>query len=147
MITIYTNMQQSDDRFVLNNDAYFNIITSTLPLDEADRKLIKRIDNAIVIDNVKIQSNYGIGNITDLSTGCKTVLNIKKNPDKIFCIDECGPNALTEIFKLDKTFVCMTFPQNFDWSKCCTICFNADHTKIANNEIEFVKIWRELREA
>lgn len=147
IINVYTTLQDKNDLFVLNNDAYFNIITSTFKFDVTDQKLIRTIDDAVLINNLKIQSNYGIGNITDLSTGCKTVLNIKKNPNKIFCVDESGPNALTEIFKLDDISVCMTFPQNFEWSKSCVICFNNDHLKIANSEIEFDKIWRELREA
>ena len=37
-----------------------------------------------------------------LSTGCKTVLNILYYPDKVFCIKECGDNALEILYNLDE---------------------------------------------
>lgn len=40
-----------------------------------------------------------------LSTGCKTVLNVLYEPDKIFCMKECGDNALKLLYALDDDFV------------------------------------------
>lgn len=37
-----------------------------------------------------------------LSTGCKTVLNVLYFPDKIFCMKECGENALEVLYALDQ---------------------------------------------
>lgn len=36
-----------------------------------------------------------------LSTGCKTVLNIMYHTDKIFCMKECGNNALSILYGLE----------------------------------------------
>ena len=37
-----------------------------------------------------------------LSTGCKTVLNVMYFPYKVFCIKECGDNALEILYGLDE---------------------------------------------
>lgn len=62
------------------------------------------IDNAKLIDKRtgKIETPYGITDIKDLSTGCKTVLNyifMVENPEmysivKAINATECGWNAL-----------------------------------------------------
>jgi hypothetical protein len=38
--------------------------------------------------------------IDKLSAGCKTVLNVMYNPEKVFCMKECGNNALKILFAL-----------------------------------------------
>ena len=39
--------------------------------------------------------------IDKLSAGCKTVLNVLYNPDKVFCLKECGNNALEILYGLE----------------------------------------------
>ena len=36
--------------------------------------------------------------IDRLSAGCKTVLNVLYYPDKVFCLKECGNNALEVLY-------------------------------------------------
>ena len=36
--------------------------------------------------------------VDKLSAGCKTALNVLYNPDKVFCLKECGNNALEILF-------------------------------------------------
>lgn len=40
-----------------------------------------------------------------LSAGCKTVLNVLYYPDKVFCLKECGNNALQILYDLKKGYV------------------------------------------
>lgn len=49
-----------------------------------------------LISKCKIYSRFGeiVLDIDRLSTGCKTVLNVLYFPDEIFCLKECGKNAL-----------------------------------------------------
>ena len=52
---------------------------------------MKNIDNAVMIEGRKIKTPFGYGNLWNLSTGCKTVINILENPDLpvlIFCGEE-----------------------------------------------------------
>ena len=48
------------------------------------------------VGKYKIRSRFDdiIIDIDKLSAGCKTALNVLYNPDKIFCLKECGNNAL-----------------------------------------------------
>lgn len=101
IIRIYTQKDLVSPEFlVLSNDAYFNIKTINDTLTNTDVVAMSRIDNAILIDDAHIQTPYGIGLLHNLSSGCKTILNILHNPQKIFSIDECGPNILDFIFSL-----------------------------------------------
>ena len=40
--------------------------------------------------------------VDKLSTSCKTVLNVLYNPDKVFCLKECGYSALEILYRLEK---------------------------------------------
>ena len=39
--------------------------------------------------------------VSELSTGCKTILNAVFNKDKVFALKECGQNAITYMYNLD----------------------------------------------
>ena len=47
------------------------------------------------------RNKYGLGTIRNLSSGCKTFLNIVKHPDNVVNVEECGPNVLRIIFTMD----------------------------------------------
>lgn len=107
MIRIYTSLKYFESReIIIDNEAFFKNI-STSDLSPEYLALMKTIDKAEFLDvkTGKIETPYGIGNIWDLSTGCKTALNIlylytcNKFPTvKAINITECGVNALEEIF-------------------------------------------------
>ena len=83
------------------NDVFFNKKTVTL-LDERAKEIIRQIDSSEMISSFAIKSRFNgmLLNIDRLSTGCKTVLNILYNPDRVFDIKECGDNALDVIYML-----------------------------------------------
>ena len=47
------------------------------------------------------RNKYGLGTIRNLSSGCKTLLNIVKHPDKVVNVEECGPNVFRIIFTMN----------------------------------------------
>lgn len=105
MITIYKNKKDIPDSmdYIELNDVYFNQNTASV-LDEKAEKIIEEIDGSKQVGKYKIRSRFDdvIIDIDRLSTGCKTVLNILYNPDKVFCLKECGNNALEFVYSLDQ---------------------------------------------
>ena len=85
--------------YVELNDIYFNQNTA-LKLDEKAEKIIEIIDGAKLIGKFKIRSKFNdiVLDVDKLSAGCKTALNVLYNPDKVFCLKECGNNALEILF-------------------------------------------------
>lgn len=105
MITIYKNKDDIPEtmEYVMFNDLFFNQKTSQ-QLDNRAKMYIEGIDHAELISKYKISSRFDgtILNTDKLSTGCKTVLNVLYNPDVVFCIKECGENALELLYGLEQ---------------------------------------------
>ena len=109
MIDIYTEKKESPS-WILKNDLYFNLNTSNEEMTEEDRKLIHQADDAVLTPDKHIETKYGLGTIRNLSSGCKTLLNIVKHPDKVVCVEDCGPNVLKLIFQMDNIKIYMSRP-------------------------------------
>ncbi|MCI8281093.1 MAG: DUF4869 domain-containing protein [Lachnospiraceae bacterium] len=105
MITIFKNRKDipQDMEYVELNDIYFNQNTAR-KLDDRASKVIGIIDGAKLISKYKICSKFNdtVLDVDKLSAGCKTVLNVLYNPDKVFCLKECGNNALEVLYKLEE---------------------------------------------
>ncbi len=103
MITIFKNKNDIPQgmEYVELNDIYFNQNTAA-KLDVKAEEIIEIIDEAKLISKYKIRSKFDdiILDIDKLSAGCKTVLNVLYNPDKVFCLKECGNNALEVLYGL-----------------------------------------------
>ena len=91
MIYIYTEKKDSND-WILQNDLYFNLNTSNEEMSQYEINLIQKVDEAKLTPDKHIETKYGLGTIRNLSSGCKTLLNIVKHPDKVVNVEECGPN-------------------------------------------------------
>ena len=76
--------------------------------------LIQQVDEAKLTPDKHIETKYGLGTIRNLSSGCKTLLNIVKHPDKVVNVEECGPNVLKIIFTMDNIKIYMSRPTLFD---------------------------------
>lgn len=112
MITIYKKKQiPKNMELIVLNDIYFNKFTVSLINDKA-AEIISKIDNSVMLSNYTISSKFdgGVLNIDKLSTGCKTVLNVLYNPDKIFDIRECGDNAIDVLYGLHTGNICCDYP-------------------------------------
>lgn len=105
MITIYKDIKDipPNMEYIELNDVFFNQNTASI-LDERAEKIIEDIDGSKQVGKYKIRSRFDdiILDIDKLSAGCKTVLNILYNPDKVFCLKECGNNALEVVYGLDQ---------------------------------------------
>lgn len=123
LIYIYTYKKEDND-WILKNDLFFNLYTSNQKLTDFDKKAIKDIDNAQVPDDYHIETKYGLGTIRNLSSGCKTYLNIVKNPDKVVSVEECGGNVLEKIFCMNEIHIYMSRPERFFIDESVQICFN-----------------------
>lgn len=125
MIEIYTEKKNSKD-WIIQNDLYFNLNTGNEEMTEKDINIIRKADNAILTPDKHIQTKYGLGTIRNLSSGCKTLLNIIKHPDKVVCLEECGPNILKMIFKMDNIKIYMSRPSFVDVPDDAKIRFNGN---------------------
>jgi hypothetical protein len=103
MITIFKNKSDipHNMEYVELNDIYFNQNTASM-LDDKAKTIIASIDESELISKYKMRSRFDdITLDTDkLSAGCKTVLNVMYNPEKVFCMKECGNNALKILYVL-----------------------------------------------
>ena len=109
MIDIYTEKLNSND-WILQNDLYFNLNTSNEEMSQKEVDLIRQIDGAKLTPDKHIETKYGLGTIRNLSSGCKTLLNIVKHSDKVVNVEECGPNVLKIIFTMDNIKICQDQP-------------------------------------
>lgn len=141
MITIFKNKKDIPHtmEYVELNDIFFNKQT-VLKLDEQAEKIIEQIDGAKLITKFKIESRFnGVTlDIDCLSTGCKTVLNVLYFPDKVFCLKECGENALEILYHLEKGCVYSDYAIiPFEMGQVCVI---------AHKDSRIIEDYEELKE-
>ena len=123
MIDIYTNKIDSKD-WILQNDLYFNLNTGNEEMSQKEIDLIWQIDEAKLTPDKHIETKYGLGTIRNLSSGCKTLINIVKHPDKVVNVEECGPNVLKIIFAMENIKIYMSRPSLADIPDDAIIRFN-----------------------
>lgn len=123
MIDIYTNKINSKD-WILQNDLYFNLNTGNEEMSQKEIDLIWQIDEAKLTPDKHIETKYGLGTIRNLSSGCKTLINIVKHPDKVVSVEECGPNVLRIIFTMENIKIYMPRPTLLDIPDNAKIRFN-----------------------
>ena len=76
--------------------------------------------------------------VDHLSTGCKTVLNVLYFPDKVFCMKECGENALEKLYSLQRGLV---------YSDYAIIPFDMNEVKvISGRTVKIIDSYEELKE-
>lgn len=108
-INIFTSYDKFDDSLVLaDNDIFFNEYVKSSEFEDIDNEILKKIDEAEVIDIVMdtIKTKRGVCSLNDISTGCKTVLNYlylcrnREHGYEALDITYCGANALEELFRV-----------------------------------------------
>lgn len=126
MLTIYKNKKDipTDKEYVELNDLFFNMNTSFL-LDDRAKVIIRDVDSSAMISRYKIRSRFNgdVLNTDKLSTSCKTVLNVMYYPDKVFCLKECGEEAVEILFAFEKGAVYSDYamiPFDFDKVEVCS---------------------------
>ena len=141
MITIFKNKLDipNDMEYIELNDLFFNQNTAVL-IDKRAEKFIETIDDAKLIGKYKILSRFDdvAIDIDRLSSGCKTVLNVLYYPDKVFCLKECGNNALEILYHLEKGYV---------YSEYALIPFTIDSVMVETRSMKkIISDYEELKE-
>lgn len=141
MITIFKNKKDIplNKEYIELNDIFFNQNTAT-KLDDAAAKYIQMIDGSELLSKYKIRSRFEdiILNTDQISTGCKTVLNILYFPNKVFCLKECGNNALEILYGFEDGYV---------YSDYAMIPFNMERVKVQTSRgCKEIKDYEELKE-
>ena len=140
MITIFKNKKDIPDdmHYVELKDVYFNQNTVSV-LDDRAGAIVEKIDASRLIGKYKIESKFnGVTlDIDCLSTGCKTVLNVLYFPEKVFCLKECGDNALEVLYSLEAGTV---------YSDYAIIPFDMDKVKVSDkNGTRIISDYEELK--
>lgn len=141
MITIFKNKLDipNNMEYIELNDLFFNQNTTAL-IDRRAEKFIETIDGAKLIGKYKILSKFDdvAIDIDKLSAGCKTVLNVLYYPDKVFCLKECGNNALEILYNLEKGYV---------YSEYALIPFTMDSVMVQTRSMKkIISDYEELKE-
>ena len=141
MITLFKIKKDIPDdmHYVELKDVYFNQNTVSV-LDDRAGAIVEKIDASRLIGKYKIESKFnGVTlDIDCLSTGCKTVLNVLYFPEKVFCLKECGDNALEVLYSLEAGTV---------YSDYAIIPFDMDKVKVSDkNGTRIISDYEELKE-
>lgn len=141
MITIFKNKRDipGDMDYVELNDLFFNQNTVS-KLDDRANAIVEKIDASKLIGKYKMESKFnGVTlDIDCLSTGCKTVLNVMYFPNMVFCMKECGDNALEVLYGLETGAV---------YSDYAIIPFDMETVKVSDkNEVRVISDYEELKE-
>lgn len=114
-------------------------------MSQKEIDLIQQVDEAKLTPDKHIETKYGLGTIRNLSSGCKTLLNIVKHPDKVVNVEECGPNVLRIIFTMDNIKIFMSRPTLFDIPDDAKIRFNDSDIVIGGRGYNaWFKVWEEI---
>lgn len=87
MLELYVNKEDIPklEKLISFNDAFFNLSYGSLDVDDAIINIIKNIDGSVYLGNGRFHTKFDeIIGLDSLSTCCKTVINVYKNPDKLF---------------------------------------------------------------
>lgn len=141
MITIFKDKKNIpvDMEYVELNDVFFNQNTVSI-MDKRANIIVREIDKSELIGKYKIKSRFNgvVLDVDRLSTGCKTVLNVLYFPEKVFCLKECGDNALKVIYQLEAGAV---------YSDYAIISFDMDAVKVSDaNGTKIISDYDELKE-
>ena len=142
MISVYKELKDipKDSEYIEINDIFFNQHTA-MKIDERAADIINRIDNSKLISKFKIESRFDniVLNIDKLSSGCKTALNVLYFPDKVFCVKECGENALSEIYSFEEGKIYSNYPMiPFDMKKVLAV---TSEKSLITEDYEELKEW------
>lgn len=95
------------------NDGWFDINIGLIDFNNKEiHKIMKDIDDVEYASDLRFFSKYNKNlavSLTELSTGCKTAINIYTFQNELFTIAECGNNALNTIFRFKSGNVYMDY--------------------------------------
>ena len=153
MLFLYTDYSKFDESQVMfNNDAVFNAHTKKMNFDNEDYRLMQKYDGAQIKGDHDafgklIQTKYGATHIGNLSTGLKTLLNlrhIKNLAQRYIAVDitEAGENILPDIFKTAAETGVPVILRHADLPDFEEISITVDDTELITNNIQLARLIR-----
>ena len=102
MINYY--LYKPSKMFVGDNDLEFSTIVNSINWDSEKKKALT-VFEGVGLDHTfpkYVISKYGGDPISlyEISSGCKTILNVLNNPLKVYSLNECGRNAISYLYNL-----------------------------------------------
>lgn len=124
---------------IRQNDVYFNRHAQEIQFNNKNIKAVmKLVDAAEYVGNYRMQSWLVPGvavSVRELSTGCKTALNVASFSHEIFSVDECGNNALQVIYKYKRGNIALaSFMLPLPFENQINVITNLGSTIVNNNE-------------
>lgn len=147
MIKLYKSKRAvpAGQEIIEDVDRWFNALYSSgrLSINNSDIEIMQRVDDVLAYSNGYMKTKYGDRvPITYLSTGCKTCLIANHlSPNYTLSIEQCGANALTEIFKMDERRYLLSFcclPENTKLVHPVSI---NSGKKVCHNTYELRGVW------
>lgn len=114
----FTNKVPNGMRIVRSNDVEFIYTGAIIPNIDIVKKALKEVEGAEYVDEfgfIGKFSEYAVDS-KNLSTGCKTIINIINAPDSCFFAVECGGNALDFIYKYLDGNILIPHYDTFDYT-------------------------------
>ena len=143
MFNLYLNSLDIS-KVQMHNDIWFDRYHEDYKFDERHAGVIRRVDKSeLDTQRMRIIPRYDKGiyiKLTELSTGCKTVLNIMENNSRCFYLGECGKNAFGEILRLNNGngyLNALSIPPVFE--NDIRVHFNS-RSKVCHNDVELIEI-------
>lgn len=102
MLNVYIGNKPKE--LIIFNDGWFNTYADLIDFeDKTVQNIMKIIDGVNYAGDLmffsKFKKNAQVS-VSELSSGCKTAINVYSFQNKIFSLAECGNNALRTIFGL-----------------------------------------------
>jgi len=105
-VNIFTQAKYKEKCKILSNDTWFDNVRTNRDFLKKQASVISLVDHAEIIDykNLTMVTPFGTTDITKLSTGCKTLLNIlyliETNTNNVLVnVTEAGDKVLDIIFE------------------------------------------------
>lgn len=148
MLTLYTDnsiYQRKDLDIRRDNDWEFDewLSSPDFFIDEKIKALVRDIDGTECSDDGLIKNRSGRDiSLDNLSTGCKTAINIYCNPNVVFDTIECGNNAKIEILKLPHGNAVMLYEPYVDDDMEVNIRLISDKEYICHTFLDCACYWK-----
>ena len=146
-LNVFTDPKQvpKNIEVVTYNDIFFDMNTELVD-DDTVQSILLDIDNAHYAGpNAFYARNSNIAlNTENLSTGCKTALNVYLNRNKCFILNECGDNAKESILRLEDGNVLDPYPvfvyslQRYFDDDSCDILIDGIHFLDLDDFLDYV---------
>lgn len=137
MLRIYTKKELLPEcLFIPSADTEFIKIYSNEKFLEAHKNIIKKIDNAVIVNKIthEMRTPYGLTSTINLSSGLKTILvayyYIENTKETIaLSTNECGANTLEYLYSAVANSNIILYMSN------AVLCLPDDYTYIVNNNV------------